>query len=233
MIELVDVNKTRKSKKSPRHYPSFFLPEGHVSIGAFSHDGDPDWFDTENQSSAGNDQQVAAFLRKFPRNIDSPTVYRIDEKLVSLSAEYILFYQGSPDAAKHSEPLAHRDTKHGIFGNQMQQGIAALLQRNDNLLAFQYFDKGCSMIKDLLAGNHPMAIAQVLAIVCELASTGSIAQDSAPGASHKSALRGMLSELLRYVAQVCSASVIGTNPLVELLWLLKQADSITRPLMSY
>ena len=71
---------------------------------------------------------------------------------------------------KHLEPVIHQDTVHDYFEHKIQNGIWVILHQNHPPRAFAHFDSAFDMIWALLKNKHPMSLAQLFAVICELAA---------------------------------------------------------------
>ncbi|EXL47382.1 hypothetical protein FOCG_11567 [Fusarium oxysporum f. sp. radicis-lycopersici 26381] len=130
-----------------------------------------------------------------PVNIPTP-IFTLEQKAAASLTDYCGVYL-SQDI--HPEPEVHQFTTHGRFGNRMQEGLAQMMRGGPG--AFPHFHQAFDLVQPLLADCHPMSLAQLLAIVCELSACN--AQE-------------VLTCLLRYSAAMAS-SLRTPSPLIQFL----------------
>lgn len=97
--------------------------------------------------------------------ISPPPDLRTIEKIIQLSGSYCADYLQSWWALNHKEPTYHKHTAHGTFGHNMQDAIFHTIHTGSPQ---QGFLSAFGMIEDMLRESHPMCIAQIFAIICEL-----------------------------------------------------------------
>ena len=95
---------------------------------------------------------------------------------------YIVNYISSQRSHIHTEPEVHAYTVHAQFAAKMQDGIFLLVKPPKNNVdkdqsidtiasgPFKSFKMGFELVRDILADDHPMSLALVLSVLCELAS---------------------------------------------------------------
>lgn len=152
-------------------------------------------------SSTHSSVMPAAFLsmsrQTSPVNIYAP-ILTVEQRAVGSLRDYCAVYLGLGIAAIHQEPPVHQFTTHGRFGDRMQEGLAQMMRRGPG--AFPNFRRAFDLVQPLLSDCHPMSIAQLLAIACEL--------------SAKSQAQAVLRCLLRYLAAM-AMSLHASPPLVQ------------------
>lgn len=99
-------------------------------------------------------------------------IRRADEVLWHMR-DYCNGYIGSVWDLKHSEPPIHHQTTHGLFGHRIQDGVSFILQGKVNL-GFESLNSAFGLIAELLRDHHPMALAQLITVICELVARGTI-----------------------------------------------------------
>lgn len=130
-----------------------------------------------------------------PVNIPTP-IFTLEQKAAASLTDYCGVYLSHEI---HPEPEVHQFTIHGRFGNRMQEGLAQMVRGGPG--AFPHFHQAFDLVQPLLSDCHPMSLAQLLAIVCELSACN--AQE-------------VLTCLLRYSAAMAS-SLRTPSPLIQFL----------------
>ncbi|KIX05332.1 uncharacterized protein Z518_06204 [Rhinocladiella mackenziei CBS 650.93] len=144
--------------------------------------------DTVRQRTA-HQMSMPAFFR--------PQTYRALEHLTHSMTVYITSYMTSERARTQCEPAVHALTVHAIFASRMQDGVALLAnvstrpkaiphpRRHEQgkspvpkpdpnaKKAFDSFRNGFELIRSILENDHPMSLALILSIACELAGHAS------------------------------------------------------------
>lgn len=96
------------------------------------------------------------------------TTFRRDfERILWSVAAYIGSYSSSVRRTQHIEPQVHHLTVYGKFGARFQEGISLMTRANTGA-AFQNFRQAFALLKDYLADDHPMSLALILTLICEL-----------------------------------------------------------------
>ncbi|KAF4344387.1 hypothetical protein FBEOM_1781 [Fusarium beomiforme] len=134
-------------------------------------------------------------LSMSPVNIPTP-IYTLEQKAAASLTDYCAVYL-SHDL--HPEPEVHQFTTHGRFGDRIQEGLAQMLRGGPG--AFPHFNQAFALVRPLLSDCHPMGLAQLLAIVCELSACS---------------VQDVLACLLRYLAAMAS-SLRTSSSLVQFL----------------
>ncbi|RMZ92495.1 hypothetical protein DV736_g261, partial [Chaetothyriales sp. CBS 134916] len=98
-----------------------------------------------------------------------PPLYNDVSRIIHLTDSYCTSYLRSGRSLQHTEPEVHNRTTHAIFAQHMQDGIALFLS-NDSHAAFECFNAGFTLVKDLITDNHPMALTLLMSIICDLDS---------------------------------------------------------------
>ncbi|KAF9774865.1 hypothetical protein IL306_007109 [Fusarium sp. DS 682] len=128
-------------------------------------------------------------LHMSPVYIPTP-IFTLEQKAAASLTDYCAVYL-SHDL--HPEPEVHQFTTHGRFGNRMQEGLAQMIREGPG--AFPHFNQAFDLVRPLLSDCHPMSLAQILAIVCELSAY------KEPSAYK---IQAVLSSLLQYSAAMAS-----------------------------
>ena len=122
--------------------------------------------------------------------------------------EYCKAYVGSQLDLKHSEPLVHHETTHGLFGNRIQDGVVLLLQGKSDL-GLESLNGAFELAAELLRDHHPMAIAQIITVICEL-----VARDMMP----------LVGKLLYYMKEMSSITLGAGLPITGIFENLLHAE---------
>ncbi|KAK6074102.1 hypothetical protein SCUP234_08429 [Seiridium cupressi] len=132
-----------------------------------------------------------------------------------------LFPDFAPDSDNfvEAEPRIHRDTIHAQFGHAMQEGIAAVFlyegpPPEDHVSrAFGYFQSAFGKVDLLLKGQHPMSLALVFSVVCEMAACISKNYVDASSPTLCVVLSPVLSSLLKYFAEAAEVFLPRNHPI--------------------
>ena len=151
---------------------------------------------------------VEALLQpsNLPTTPTSPLIFHRGDKILWEMRGYCTLYLESPPANTHIEPTWHQHTTHGRFGNRFQDGIA-LLQRGQSGTGFESLQSAFGLIRDLVRNHHPMSLALLMAVVCELAARDMYA---------------LLRQLLIYVGEMASIDLKSTHPMAALFGTFSQ-----------
>ena len=130
----------------------------------------------------------------------SPPPFNDTEILVRYARSYCYSYLDSQEAKMHVEPTIHHFTEHGQFGHKFQDGISAILHQDNKVLAFTHFDSAFGRLGALLKDNHPMSLAQLHAVICELAVRAAPSSGSGVERTKQYALQEVLKALIKHIA---------------------------------
>ena len=122
--------------------------------------------------------------------------------------EYCNAYVGSPLDLKHTEPSVHHETTHGLFGSRVQDGVA-LLSQGKATLGFESLNGAFGLTAELLRDHHPMAIAQLITVICELIARG---------------MMPLVGKLLGYMKEMSSITLGSDLPITGIFENLLQAE---------
>ena len=100
-----------------------------------------------------------------------PPVFVLAASLVWKARAYCLEYVFSARANNHAEPIYHQKTSHGHFADRMKHGLS-LFARKDYDDAFDAFESGFDLLPEIVANDHPMALTLILAVLCQLITSG-------------------------------------------------------------
>lgn len=123
------------------------------------------------------------------------------EQVVHRVNSYCDKYLSSSRSLEHTEPAVHHLTTHAVFAQRMQDGTASLL-RNERASAFNDFDSAFALVRDLLTDHHPMSIALILSVICQL-----------DGQS----LGALVFHLFRHAEEMATVELGASDPLTTLL----------------
>jgi hypothetical protein len=145
------------------------------------------------------------------RVLSPPPQFNLNKKLISYAGSYCTYFMESPQALRHNEPPVHMNTIHGRFGNQMQDGIFYTLQMDD--LAFTRFKSAFEMVPVLLQEERPFALAQVFAIICELAAVSQLSSIIQCRPDERFYLGRMLQSLVQNLSDMANITPDASHPL--------------------
>jgi hypothetical protein len=146
--------------------------------------------------------------------IPDPDVYVQAATAVRLIQSFCSKYMASTEFV--DEPKVHRDTCHARFLDQMDERLFLYNQENYDL-AFNKFDNGFGLLKDMLTDLHSMGIAAYLLLLCKLSI-------------HK--VTPVLDALPRYIHELASILKPVPHDLVELLeFISKSREFLAIPLL--
>ncbi|KAG9251903.1 uncharacterized protein F5Z01DRAFT_682966 [Emericellopsis atlantica] len=96
----------------------------------------------------------------------------LEQRAVASLRDYCMAYIGLGRAGLVHEPEVHQFTTHGRFGDRMQEGLAQMVHVRGGSAggAFVHFGRAFDLVRPLLQDCHPMSLAQLLAVACELAA---------------------------------------------------------------
>ncbi len=97
--------------------------------------------------------------------IQDPNQSNYDQALSNMQ-NYCISYAGSADSLKHREPRVHRETKHAIFAQQMQDGLAFVNINNEK--AFANMNKAFDTLAYAFRDPCPMNLALIMVVICTL-----------------------------------------------------------------
>ncbi|KAI4257365.1 MAG: hypothetical protein L6R42_005719 [Xanthoria sp. 1 TBL-2021] len=160
----------------------------------------------------------------------SPLRFGITEQLVNAAASCCYVYLDSGWATVHSEPEVHQYTIHGRFGLKMQDGISAILHDGNAIASFTHFQSAFDKLGSLIQDIHPMSLAQVYVIICELAGRANTNDASIPG-DKKRALQGVLMSLIRHMVNLLTLRTekeptSACSPIRDMFVILTKADNV-------
>jgi hypothetical protein len=98
--------------------------------------------------------------------LQDPVQVLYDQNMTCIHA-YCRAYVGSESSQKHSEPQRHRETVHARFAHKIQDGIA-LWRRKEVDPGLESVQEGFSLLGKLLDDHHPMSLALVMTVICDL-----------------------------------------------------------------
>jgi hypothetical protein len=158
--------------------------------------------------------------------LQPPSVFHSAERLIDLSISYCNSFVWSPTHIFHLEPEVHHLTAHGEFGNKMQDGIAAVLRISPAELATPYFADAFQLLDTLVREHHPMGLAQMYAVLCELAAA--VASTAAPGLDMAFTLYRVLTMVIEHAAQTVTLAepTHMTKMLAEILGILQRTTEV-------
>lgn len=122
-----------------------------------------------------------------PVRIPMP-IFTLEQIAAARLRDYCAGYLGLGFVAIHQEPEVHQFTTHGRFGDRMQEGLAQMMRGGPG--AFPNFRHAFDLVQPLLSDCHPMSLAQLLVIACELSACRA---------------HSVLTRLLRYSAAMASS----------------------------
>ena len=154
-----------------------------------------------------------------------PQIFYILEHLTYTVSAYISSYTASPRSLTHTEPAVHSHTVHAMFASRMQDGISLLLlpasashdPEGSTSRAFNSFQKAFDMISQILSNDHPMSLALVLTVICELAR------------HTNTAFKGLITQLLKYTTRMSSLVLGSTHAIATFFFILGQHFAHTDP----
>ncbi|KAK9416278.1 hypothetical protein SUNI508_01695 [Seiridium unicorne] len=172
----------------------------------------------EHRAVASASPSPTASLGGIGQPLVSP-VFQNLQQFLCLAHDYSDVYLNSTPASLDAEPRIHRDTIHGQFGHAMQEGIAAVFcyegpPPEDHVSrAFGYFQSAFGKVDLLLKGQHPMSLALVFSVVCEMAA--GISKNSVDASSHTLCvvLSPVLSSLLKYFDEAAQIFLPRNHPI--------------------
>ena len=175
----------------------------------------------------------AALASNSPgRHLSSPLHFGHTEQMVWLTKSYCSSYLESHRAMTDSERPVNHFTVYGRFGHDIQDGISAVLYQGGAAGAFRYFHSASDKLEELLRNSHPMALAQLYAVLCELASRASAPADDSIAREQQEIFRGVLGNLVRHIASLSSVIMQTTDPIKAVFDVLARAEHFSEQLLT-
>jgi hypothetical protein len=180
------------------------VPEGHS--GPAMEEVSCDVYQMSEEMALSNAIAMAAVSPK--QRPSTPFTFRRADDILWHMRNYCDGYIESIWDLKHSEPLVHHQTTHGLFGHRVQDGVSFILQGKVDL-GFKSLDGAFGLITELLHDHHPMALAQVITVICEL-----VARDMIP----------LVRQLLIHIRDMSTISRRAVFPMTAIFEVLLHAD---------
>ena len=128
---------------------------------------------SESDSSRRLDGGAQSALQLSPRiSIRTPDQILYYQTAASIR-DFCLFYVNSADLDPRHEPPIHRNTPHAIFAQHMQDSITFCRQSKMALGIF-CARKAFLALESVLLNPHPMGLALLMAVICDLSRHGDI-----------------------------------------------------------
>ena len=122
------------------------------------------------------------------------------DRILWSTRAYCMSYLESPQHSEHIEPQVHRLTLHGIFQQQMQNGMAILL-RDSPKEAFSCFRDAFDQLSSILGDSHIMSLALILTVICEL---------------ERRKMQTLVNSLLRHLFEMSEVKFVSQHPFIEM-----------------
>ena len=188
-----------------------------------------------NNSSESWSDRSSSLDEDVPRTIASPKPFRQTERLISLATSYCSYYLNLSQIRIDLEPTVHLETDHGRFGHEVQDGVATILYHSNYAKAMALFDRAFGRLKDILKSDHPMGLAQVLAVTCELASRVATTGADAFEQEKRTVLQRVLDQLLDYTAKLAAMVMTQTqtHPVKAIFAQLTKVEQIRDQVLAF
>ena len=122
------------------------------------------------------------------------------DRILWSTRAYCVSYLESPQHSGHLEPQVHRLTLHGVFQQQMQNGMA-ILQRDSPQEAFSCFRDAFNQLSSILGDSHIMSLALILTVICEL---------------ERRKMQTLVNSLLRHLFEMSEVKFASQHPFIYL-----------------
>ena len=176
--------------------------------------------DNTTQTSSGQRDLSIVPSDSLGSVLQSPKQYRNVEQLVNIAKSYCREYLHSPRAQADDEPAVHHFTVHGQFGHKIQDGIAAVLYQGDLRQSRVHLRSASSLLPTLLQRCHPMGLAQLFAVLCEMVTRAAAPRTTLLEIQKQKWLHNLLKWFVQHISKISAEHLGSGHPVREMFKVL-------------
>lgn len=171
--------------------------------------------------------QIALQENAVPSLLPSPSHLTVVEKLVWCAGAYCANFVESVHAGtRPREPPVHMHTLQGKLANQVQDGLFHASQMQLSL-SQESFGQACDMMPSVFQEITPMALAQILTVMCELLKASHHLSTTHAQPNRGPFLAGISRLLLKHLEECARIGLSASHPLVTFFDILQStADPV-------